>query len=136
MTIRHIARAHGTSTSADAHWRVDIQQGRHSLTADEPKEGGGEDIGPSPFGLVASGLAACTTMTLRMYAERKGWDLNTLKVAISYDVDAEGQTTFVRTVTVPAELDEEQRGRLAEIAEKTPVTKALRDGTSIATTFH
>jgi putative redox protein len=135
VTARHIARAHGSTSSTWAQWRVDLESGSHALAADEPKAGGGEDAGPSPFGLVASGLTACTAMTLRMYAERKGWALAFLDVAISYDVDDEGHATFVRTVTLPADLGPEQQARLAEIAEKTPVTKALRQGTPIATTF-
>lgn len=82
-----------------------------------------------------SGLAACTAMTLRMYADRKGWDLAGIHVDVRYDVDDQGNAAIERTVAVPAELDPERRQRLAEIAERTPVTLAVRHGTPIATRF-
>jgi putative redox protein len=82
-----------------------------------------------------SGLAACTAMTLRMYADRKGWDLAHIDVDIRYDVDEAGNATIQRTVTVPVDLDPAQRQRLADIAERTPVTLAVRNGTPIETVF-
>ena len=134
-TRRHIAHATASSGSALPLWRVDIEAGRHPLVADEPTAEGGGDAGTSPFGLVASGLAACTAMTLRMYADRKGWELTRIDVDIRYDIDEDGNATFERTVAVPGDLDPEHRQRLTEIAERTPVTLALRNGTPIATVF-
>lgn len=110
----------------------DIRTGRHELIADEPETLGGRDEGPAPFQLVLSGLAACTSITLTMYAAKKGWQLGPL--AIDLRLSQEGDTRHVqRTITFAAQLTEEQRTRLLEIAEKTPVTRALREGFSIAT---
>ncbi|HEY3845405.1 MAG TPA: OsmC family protein [Acidimicrobiales bacterium] len=134
-TRRHIAHATASSGSTLPPWRVDLRAGHHPLVADEPASEGGGDTGTSPFGLVVSGLAACTAMTLRMYADRKGWELSGIDVDIHYDIDEEGNASFARTVAVPGDLDPAQRQRLAEIAERTPVTLALRHGTPIATVF-
>lgn len=132
-TVRHVARAVGTTGSTAPAYRVDIRAGTHQLVADEPAPVGG-DVGPTPFGLLVSGLAACTAMTLRMYATRKGWKLN-IDVDVRYDVADDGQATIERTITVPVDLPAEQRDRLADIAERTPVTLAVRGGTPITTTF-
>jgi putative redox protein len=113
---------------------VDVRVGRHELTADEPPANGGGDIGPSPFGLLVSALAACTVNTLRMYAARKGWDVLPISVDVRYDV-VDGGGTITRTVTLPAEVTAEQRQHLGEIAGRTPVTLALLRGTCIDTTF-
>jgi putative redox protein len=84
--------------------------------------------------LLASALVACTAMTLRMYAARKGWELAAIEVDVRYDIADDG-STLVRTITIPADLTGEQRDRLAAVAERTPVTLALRSGTPITTTF-
>jgi putative redox protein len=70
-----------------------------------------------------------------MYAERKGWDLSTVIVDTRYDVDDGGTATIERTVTLPSTMPADQRDRLAEIADKTPVTRAVRAGTPIVTTM-
>jgi len=133
-TVRHVARAVGSTSTATPAYRVDIRVGAHDLTADEPSAGGGGDAGPSPFGLLLSGLVACTATTLRMYATRKGWELATIEVDARYDID-DGRSVIARTITIPADLPAEQRERLADIAERTPVTLAIRRGTPIATTW-
>ena len=134
-TVRHVARAVGSTGSTTPAYRVDVRVGAHQLTADEPAAAGGGDIGPSPFGLLLSGLAACTATTLRMYAERKGWELALVDVDVRYDVDVDGRAVIERNITVPVDLAPEQRQRLADVAERTPVTLAIRAGTPIATTF-
>jgi putative redox protein len=134
-TVHHLARAVGSTSSTAPAYRVDLQVGAHELVADEPVAGGGGDLGPAPFGLLLSGLAACTAMTLRMYAERKGWELTRVDVDVRYDADEDGRRSIERTITVPAVLTSEQRERLADIAERTPVTLAIRAGTPITTSF-
>ena len=134
-TVRHVARAAGSTGSTTPAYRVDIQVGAHQLTADEPAAAGGGDVGPTPFGLVLSGLAACTATTLRMYATRKGWELASIEVDVRYDADAEGRGVIYRMITVPVDLTPDHRQRLADIAERTPVTLAIRAGTPIDTTF-
>lgn len=126
-----IARA--TATSQAAPYAVAIAAGHHALTADEPKALGGGDTGASPFGLVLSGLGACTAITLRMYAERKKWPLRGLKVEMKVVRAADDSLHIDRIVTAEGELSDEQRLRLGEIAEKTPVTKALKSGFAIHT---
>jgi putative redox protein len=130
--VRTMARA-----SADigaVPYRVDIRAGHHSLIADEGTALGGADAGASPFGLLLASLAACTAMTLKMYAERKEWPLDGLHVdlRIARTGDALG---IDRTVTLSGALDETQRARLADIVERTPVTLAIKQGVPIATQF-
>ena len=133
-TVQHIAHVVGSTGSAEPAYRIDLRVGAHQLVADEPGTAGGGDAGPSPFGLLLSALASCTAMTLRMYAARKGWELTTVEVDVRYDVDEEGPR-IARTVTVPFDFPAEQRERLADIADRTPVTLAVRAGTPITTTF-
>jgi putative redox protein len=134
-TVRHIGRAVGSTGSAAPAYRVDLRAGRHELVADEPGAAGGGDLGPTPFGFLLAGLAACTAMTLRMYAERKGWELTTIEVDVRYDITDDEPGAIDRMITVPADLPGEQRDRLADIAERTPVTLAVHSGTPITTTF-
>jgi putative redox protein len=110
-----------------------IQTGRHRIVADEPVQDGGTDSGPSPFGLVLSGLAACTAITLRMYADRKQWPLTGVRVDLHLR-HQNGSSHIEREIHLEGPLDESQRARLAEIAEKTPVTLLIKFGTEIRTT--
>ena len=121
-----------------------IKAGRHRLTADEPESFGGNDFGPSPYGLVASGLASCTAMTLRLYADRKQWDLREITVHISHEkthiedcLNCESRDgkidQFTRELEVVGELDEDQKQRLVEIADKCPVHKTLEGNVVIKT---
>lgn len=129
----HVARAVGTIAPGSPNHRVAIRAQGHDLVADEPPDNGGANAGPSPFGLLLSSLVSCTAITLRMYAQRKGWELDSIEVDARYDVADDGTRTIARVITLPAHLDADQRARLAEIAEKTPVTKAVRAGTPIVT---
>ena len=134
-TVRHVARAVASTGESVPAYGVDVRVGTHELIADEPVTAGGGDLGPTPFGLFLSALAACTAMTLRMYASRKGWDLPMIVVDASYDITDDGTPSIARTITVPEDLSSEQRTRLAEVAERTPVTLAMRGGTPITTRF-
>ena len=126
--------AHVTAEIGGVAYKVSIGQGRHQLTADESKALGGQDAGPSPFGLLLCSLGACTSITLKMYAERKGWPLESLVVDLRYFMkDKEGR--IERALRVAGNLTDEQRARLADIAERTPVTLAIRGGVPISTTF-
>jgi len=109
-----------------------IQAGRHALLADEHAALGGADAGPGPFEYVLSGLGACTSITLRMYAERKGWRLGAVTVHLRM-VREETGIRVEREVAVGGELDDDQRARLADICERTPVTLALKGGIEIRT---
>jgi putative redox protein len=125
--------AHVTLDSPEG-YAAAIRAGRHRVGADEPVARGGTDTAPSPYELLLAALASCTSITLRMYAERKQWTLGAIQVEASYHLEGtEGRIT--RVVSFGEALGEEQRARLAEIAEKTPVTRALKAGVPIATTL-
>ena len=121
----------------------DVNAGpRHHALADEPLAYGGTDKGMSPYGFLAAGLGACTSMTIRMYARRKGWPLTHIRVEVSHDKvhaqDADcgrlGKAdTFIRTVFLDGDLDEAQRTRLLEIADKCPVHRTLEASAHIVT---
>ncbi|UQA59276.1 OsmC family protein [Polyangium aurulentum] len=101
-----------------------IKIGAHELVGDEPVKVGGDDSGPDPYELVLAGLGTCTSMTVKMYADRKGWPLSAVEVEL---VAAKKEDAWVveRLIRLEGELTEEQRGRLLEIAEKCPVHKTL-----------
>jgi putative redox protein len=115
-------------------YAVSITAGRHALTADEPTEDGGRDTGPTPPELLCAALCACTSITLRMYAQRKGWPLRALHVDVDL-VQDDRETVMTRLVTIEGDLDSQQRARLADIAERTPVTLMLKRGARITTTL-
>src|SRR5215203_3796422 len=103
-----------------------VEMRDHTLVADEPKDEGGEDTGPSPQELLAASLASCTAITMEMYAARKGWDVGDIVVDVDYEPAQRGSPTrFVMQVQMPKELPEDQRDRLMQIAAKCPVHRAL-----------
>lgn len=112
-----------------------IRARSHALTADEPAGQGGTDTGPAPYELLLAALAACTSLTLRLYADRKGWDLGRIEVHARLNWSPDGSERIDRDVAFSAALTPDQLGRLAEISEKTPVTKTLKRGTPIHTRF-
>ena len=111
-----------------------IHAGKHELLADEHAALGGADAGPAPFAYVLSGLGACTSITLRMYAERKGWQLGTVTVRLRFLREDTG-IRIERDVALGGALSDDQRARLADICERTPVTLALKGGIPIKTTL-
>lgn len=125
---------HGTAVIGTTGYATDIVVGgHHRLIADEPVSGGGTDAGPAPYDLLVASLGACTAITLRMYADRKGWQLASLAVDLRIVRAGEGMR-IERTLAIEG-LDAEQKARLAEIAEKTPVTLTLKGGIPIHTTL-
>ncbi|WP_299680728.1 bifunctional alpha/beta hydrolase/OsmC family protein [uncultured Tenacibaculum sp.] len=115
-----------------------IQTSNHSLIADEPASVGGDDFGPSPFDYLNAALIACTTMTLKMYANRKQWDLQEVFVYVTrvkksseeLGITSEGinrHDHFTKKIKLVGDLDEKQRARLLEIAAKCPVHKTLEN---------
>jgi len=130
-----IAKCNVAGAAGEPNYRQTIHCGRHAMVADERPVRGGADAGPMPFEYLLAGLGACTSITLRMYAERKGWDIGTVGVALSVSLEKKDTWSIDRRVTLSAALSEEQRQRLAEICEKTPVTLAVKAGVSLRTTL-
>jgi putative redox protein len=123
-------------------FRVDINSRSHHLAADEPRPLGGTDAGPTPYELLLASLAGCTAMTLRMYADRKQWPLESavvwLRQARSHEVDCQecvskpvGMGVIERRVELVGPLSDEQKVRLLEIADRCPVKQTLERGIRI-----
>ncbi len=111
------------SSTEDA-FRQEIVVGGHHLTGDEPVEAGGTDAGPSPHELLLAALGSCTSMTVRAYARRKGWDLRHVEVRITGERVGE-VFQMHRRIQLEGTLDAEQRTRLLEIAGRCPVHRTL-----------
>ncbi len=104
----------------------DIEVRDHHLVADEPADVGGDDHGPSPQELLAASLASCTAITIEMYAQRKGWNVDGLEVDCDYTPAERGSPTrFELVMRMPAHLSDEQAERLRVIAAKCPVHRTL-----------
>jgi putative redox protein len=106
-------------------------EGGHSLVSDEPESAGGTDTGPSPTRLLAASLAACTAITVEMYADRKGWEVGELEVDVETTYDGPVPARFDVTVGLPSDLEPDQVEKLLVIAGKCPVHKALAGETTI-----
>ena len=115
------------------HYATRLLTRDHTLTADEPTAAGGRDRGPTPSDLLLAALASCTAITLRMYADRKGWPLDSARVTVRYGEAGEGEgaagrdadTILDRRLELVGDLDDEQRDRLIEIARKCPIHRTL-----------
>lgn len=139
QTIQQVA----ARTGSDG-YTTDIRAGNHDLVADEPESVGGNGFGPTPYDLLLSALGSCTSMTLRMYADRKKWDLREVRVHLNHEkkyqedcIDCENPKSKIdhieRLIELDGDLDETQRQRLLEIADKCPVHKTLEADTLIKT---
>jgi uncharacterized OsmC-like protein len=127
--------------------RQEIDAGSHTFYADEPVDAGGDNIAPNPYELLLGALGACTSMTLQMYARRKGWPLEGVEVRLSHRRDymrdceecAEKATridVIDRRITLQGNLDQAQRLRLLEIAEKCPVHRTITGSIKINDVIH
>ncbi|GGE06692.1 bifunctional alpha/beta hydrolase/OsmC family protein [Psychroflexus salis] len=121
---------------------TDIKARHHYLKADEPEDYGGTNLGPNPYEFVSAGLAACTAMTIQMYAKHKDWPLSNVEVHINYEKvhaeDAESNSskkidTFSREIVLNGNINEEQKEKLLQIANKCPVHKTLSSQIQIKT---
>ena len=123
--------------------RQEVTAGNHRLVADEPAEAGGGDAGPDPYALLLAALGACTSMTLRLYARRKGWPLEEVTVELEHArvhaqdcAESDGESARVdriqRRVRLRGRLDAVQVARLAEVARRCPIHQTLLAGVRVA----
>lgn len=113
-----------TVRTGEGKFQQSVLAGPHRGLADEPTELGGADTGPAPFEHVLAGLGACTSMTIKMYADRKSWPLEAVQVDLSIHKEDAGYR-LTRSIRLNGELSDEQRTRLLDIANKCPVHKML-----------
>jgi putative redox protein len=126
--------AHATASIGTVDYATALTTGhQHRLTADEGPELGGKDAGPAPYDLLTSALGACTVITLRMYAERKQWPVTAVHADIHFKRDDKVES-IDRVLHIEG-ADADQKKRMAEIAEKTPVTLTLKRSLEIRTTL-
>jgi uncharacterized OsmC-like protein len=120
-------------TGAGGKFAQDISVAGHRVRADEESEKGGDNTGPAPHELLLAALGSCTAMTLKGYAERKGWPLRDVRVTLN---GQPGDTGLVisKQLTIDGDLDADQRRRLLEIADKCPVHRTLAGHITITTT--
>ncbi|WP_298146573.1 OsmC family protein [Flavobacterium sp.] len=109
-----------------------ISNGKHQIINDEPIEDGGQDKGLNPYELILAGLATCTTATVKMYADRKGWKIG--KMSITAILEENNVSRIIKTtIEITGNITEEQKSRLLLIAKKCPVHKLLSAGNQIET---
>ena len=113
----------------------DVEVDGHELVTDEPESAGGAGLGPAPTRLLAAALASCTATTMEMYADRKGWDVGKLEVAVEVEYDKPSlPSAFQVTLKLPERLSEEQRERLQVIAGRCPVHRVLSHEAEVTVT--
>ena len=109
----------------------DVEVDGHAMVVDEPEAGGGTNLGPSPTRILAGSLAACTAITIEMYAERKGWELGDVQVDVDMEQEGAVPRSFTVTLRLECALDDDQLERLRVIAGKCPVHRALAGETPV-----
>src|SRR5262249_31686819 len=122
-----------TADIATSNYVTTLVAGHHALTADEPVKAGGSDAGPSPHELLCAALGACTAITLRMYAQRKAWPLQAGHGDGRLNYQGSGPRSITRQLRLAGPLDDGQRARLVDVAERTPVTLTLKQAVTITT---
>ena len=138
--------AHVAVRTGEKGYTTDIKAGKHYFTADEPEDVGGKNLGPSPYAYLLAALGACTSMTLRMYADRKKWDLKEVRVHLEHQkvhaLDSENceKTNrkideMTRVLELEGNLNETQRARLLEMADRCPVHRTLHNDVVIKTSL-
>lgn len=116
------------------HYKTQLAAGQNNLTSDEPEEHGGNSLGFSPGELLMASLGSCTAITLRMYADRKGWPLDEVHCKLTYEYDQEKNHTYImKHIELLGPLSEDEKKRLLIIADRCPTHKILSNPISIET---
>jgi putative redox protein len=121
-----------SATIGKEHYRTELFIAGHTVIADEPQDLGGTNLGPSPGQFLMLSLASCTAITLRMYADRKKWSVDKIKVEVASE-KVDNKTLFKREVSFEGAIDDEQRKRLLQIANSCPVHKTLTNPIEVQT---
>ena len=129
------------SLRLEENYKVDLVARTHSLRADEPVDKGGDDTGPTPYELLLASIAACSAITMRLYAGRKGWDLQAAEIEVEHErvhaddcvecekVEGQGYVDLIKKrIVLHGNLTPEQRARIAEIGGRCPVQKTIEKG--------
>ncbi|MGA9638472.1 OsmC family protein [Flavobacterium sp.] len=118
-------------------YKCTISWRKGTFYMDEPQSIEGQDLGPDPYTALLASLASCTLSTLRMYIDRKGWDIPDINISLnmSQETDSELTTTITRSISFPIPIDEDIKKRLLNIAEKCPVSKILKNKILINTSL-
>jgi len=120
------------ATITDEVYRTELRSRSHNLIADEPTDEGGKDLGPRPGDFLRMSLASCTAITLRMYANRKNFDVRKIEVSVATE-EAEGKTILHTDIKISGNLDQTQHDRMLQIAKRCPVHKVLANPIEIMT---
>lgn len=122
-----------TAITGREKYKTIIRSATNEIIADEPIELGGKDLGFEPGQLLTASLGSCTSITLRMYADRKEWDVEEISVKVTLNNEDKNNPILMRTIEIKANLDEQQKSRLLTIANACPVHKLLSKGIEIIT---
>jgi len=123
------------AVTGSEHYRTEVTMREHTIIGDEPLKAGGNNSGPTAHELLVASLAQCTSITLRMYADNKGWKLNRVEVDAEMQRITESgvqKNNIVMKITLDGDLDDEQRKRLLDISGRCPVHKTLRSAFAIS----
>ncbi len=129
-----MANAHARVNIGTQRYKTDVSIRQFNFVIDEPPEADGQDLGPTPAEYLAAALGGCTAVTMKMYAQRKGWDLQNVEVKVDVDWRANPQHV-ARQITMSGNLTQEQRDRLRQIADACPVHKLLQNPITVETTL-
>jgi putative redox protein len=116
-------------------WTGDVTSGSHHYVTDKPESFGGQNLGPAPYDFLTAGLASCTMITLRMYAQHKNLELGEFNVTVDFHANREGQEWIERKLHFTQNLSAELQQKILQICQKTPVTKTLLRSVEINTTL-
>lgn len=122
-----------TATTEKEKYKTIIRSASHEIIADEPVDSGGKDLGPNPGELLTASLASCTSITLRMYSDRKKWDVQKITVNVDLKDEDKNNPSLIRIVEIKGNLSEQDQARLLTIANACPIHKLLSRGMEIHT---